>query len=76
MEQDGEGGGISGQDHDLGGSAIQGLGGCSNKVLVCFQKEKKRKEWSHLRWHPSSTDGSEKPAGPDPTGSASRPHRQ
>ena len=31
---------------------------------------------THLRWHPSSADGSEKPAGQGPTGSESRPRRR
>lgn len=31
---------------------------------------------THLRWHPSSTGGSEKPAGQGPASSGSRPRRR
>ena len=43
--------------------------------LISISHEKEGLE-THPRWHPSSTDGSEKPAEQDQSGSGSEPRRQ
>jgi hypothetical protein len=67
VEEDGQGGGVGGEDDDLGDTTVEAVGAWVSGLCCCGVWEENgsaRTSW-WPRWHPSSAGGSGLPAGRD-----------